>query len=65
MQPTERPLSYEQIWDELRAGRLSTTVLAHLMRVDEVFREWCIRKRRDHVKSHNTAAPRISDEDMA
>ncbi len=41
---TERPASYQDIWDELAAGRLSTTVLAHLMRTDEVFRAWCIRK---------------------
>lgn len=41
---TDKPLSYDEVWDELRAGRLSVSVLAHLMRVDEVFRAWCIRK---------------------
>ena len=47
---TDKPLSYDAVWDELLAGRLSVSVLAHLMRTDEVFRAWCIRKHDEHQR---------------
>lgn len=62
---TDRPASYQDIWDELAAGRLSTTVLAHLMRTDDVFRKWCERKVESERKLRESQEQQTSDEDMA
>lgn len=39
----QRPKTYEQLWDDYRLGRMSTVTLRHLIRVDEVFRVYCVR----------------------
>lgn len=63
---TDRPLTYEQVWDQLSEGRLSVTVLCHLMRNDEVFRKWCERRAEAERKARDIKPDiRISDKDMA
>lgn len=60
---TDKPVTYQDIWDKYAAGELSTVVLRVLLRDDEVFRRWCERKADAERKAK--LEPRISDEDMA
>ena len=63
---TDRPLTYEDIWDQYANGTLSTCVLTRLLRDDEVFAAWCKRKVDELKKARPVKAePVISDEDMA
>lgn len=66
---TDRPATYQEIWDQYAAGEMSTVVLRILLRKDEVFRRWCERKAQEERKARdcgNDPAPsRRSDEDMA
>lgn len=67
---SDRPLTYAQVWDQYASGKVSTSVMRQLLRDDEVFRQWCVRraeaerKQRDRVADIKARAM-ISDEDMA
>lgn len=36
--------TYQSVWDEYAAGRMSTSVMRQLLDNDEVFRRWCIKR---------------------
>lgn len=63
---TKRSPTYQDIWDQYAAGKVSTSVMRRLLEDDEVFRQWCIRKaeaeRKERDRLHQQ---QISDEDMA
>lgn len=58
---TDRPATYQEIWDQYAAGEMSTVVLRILLKRDEVFRRWCERKaveeRRRRDQCGNDPAP--------
>ena len=62
---TDRPATYQKIWDQYAAGEMSTVVLRILLKRDEVFRRWCERKAEAERKARAKQEPKISDEDMA
>lgn len=61
---TDRPITYDDLWDQYAEGKLSTSVMRRLLEDDEVFRQWCIRKADEARKAQNSKLP-ISDEDTA
>ncbi len=62
---TDRPATYQEIWDQYAAGEMSTVVLRILLRKDEVFRRWCERKAEAERRSRDKAHTHTPDEDMA
>jgi hypothetical protein len=46
MDPDPEPsfFTYEQAWADYAAGRMSTVVMIRLLRTDEVFARWALRR---------------------
>lgn len=62
---TDRPMTYQQVWDQYAAGKVSTSVMRKLLEDDEVFRQWCVRRAAAERKERDRQQHHISDEDMA
>ena len=58
----DRPSTYQDVWDQYAAGKLSTTVLRKLLDEDEVFRAWCMRRVRTERERRQRE---FENEDMA
>ena len=59
------PVTYNEIWAQYAEGKVSTCVMRRLLRDDEVFRQWCIRRAEQERRARDKQAFPISDEDMA